>query len=116
MLLSGAEWTALMALFTGTSAVLSSLFGQLQREVVTSSAEVNPDMLLCGAASEARRKVLLNDLPMVLLSVNFSSPTAYYKAAIKLLQMMFCLLAASISAAFNLCFNFFNSVAQFVLS
>lgn len=79
---SRAGWTALMALFTGTSAVLSSLFGQLQREVVTSSAEVNPDMLLCSAASEAHRKLLLNHLLMVLLSVNFSSPTAHFKAAI----------------------------------
>lgn len=50
---AGAGWTALMAVFTGTSAsaVLSSLFGQLQGEVVTSSAEVNPDMLLGGAES-----------------------------------------------------------------
>lgn len=79
-----------MAVFTGTSAsaVLSSLFGQLQREVVTSSAEVNPDMLLCGAESAAHRKLLHNDLPKAPLSVNFSSPTAFFKAGIKLLQMM----------------------------
>lgn len=71
-----------MAVFTGTSAsaVLSSLFGQLQREVVTSSAEVNPDMLLCGAESVAHRKLLHIDLLIVLLSVNFSSPTAFFKA------------------------------------
>lgn len=45
-------------MFTGTSAsaVLGSLFGQLQGEAVTSSAEVNPDMLLFGAASVGHRK------------------------------------------------------------
>lgn len=113
---SGAEWTAVMVLFPGTSVVLNSLFGKLQREVVTSSAEVNPDMLLRGAASEAHRKLFLSDLLMVLLSVNFSSPTASFKAAIKPLQMMFCLLTASSSTAFNLCFNLLNSIVQFVLS
>lgn len=92
--------------------MLSSLFGQLQREVVTSSAEVNPDMLLCRAASEARHKLLLNHLLVVLLSVNFCSHTAYFKVPIKLLQMMFCLLTASVSMAFNLCFN---SVAQVIV-
>lgn len=65
----------LMALFTGASAVLTSLFGQLQREVVTSSAEV------------ANRKLLHNDHLIGLLAVNLSSATAYFKAAVELLQI-----------------------------
>lgn len=66
----------LVAVFMGSaSAVLGSLFGQLQREVLTSPAEVNPDMLVCGAATSAAP----HDFLIVLLGVDAGFPQLRFR-------------------------------------
>lgn len=77
---SGAEWMVLVAVFMGSaSAVLGSLFGQLQREVLTSPAEVNPDRLVCGAATVWAASAAPHDFLIVLLSVDASFPQLSFR-------------------------------------
>lgn len=84
---SGAEWMVLVAVFMGSaSAVLGSLFGQLQREVLTSPAEVNPDTLVCGAATVWATSAAPHDFLIVLLSASF--PQLHFRViSNKLLHM-----------------------------
>lgn len=59
-----------MAVFMGTtSAVLCSLFGQLQRGALTSSPEVNPDTLVRGSATVWVNSATLGDFLTDLLNV-----------------------------------------------
>lgn len=67
---SGVESMVLMVVFMGTtSAVLCSLFGQLQRWGMTSAAEVNPDTLVQGATTVWANTICLDDFLTVLLNV-----------------------------------------------
>lgn len=70
----------LVAVFMGSaSAVLGSLFGQLQREDLTSPAEVNPDTLVCGAATVWATSAAPHDFHIVLLSVDASFPQLHFR-------------------------------------
>lgn len=70
----------LVAVFMGSaSAVLGSLFGQLQREVLTSPAEVNPDTLVGGAATVWATSAAPHDFLIVLLSVDSSFPQLRFR-------------------------------------
>lgn len=70
----------LVAVFMGSaSAVLGSLFGQLQREVLTSPAEVNPDTLVCGAATVWAASAAPHDFLIVLLNVDASFPQLHFR-------------------------------------
>lgn len=70
----------MMVVFMGTtSSLLFSLFGQLQREDLTSPAEVNPDTLVCGATTVWVNPTALDDLLTNLVNAGQSHSQLHFR-------------------------------------